>query len=202
MARPTKQLEQYLYYGEIIKLINLGVSKRKIAKALGCSVGIVQQVAKKATLKFCGKSGRPKGTTLSKEHKEKLTEGWKSWYDSLSEKEKRKLSRPGEASGTWNGGLFKTKRGYWYVYSPEFATSREKHLKRSRYVVSVILGRKLTAQETVHHIDGDTENDHRSNLYLFDTRKEHLDYHRLHCKTNPIKESNLQHLNTIGITTY
>lgn len=45
-----------------------------------------------------------------------------------------------------------------------------------RYVMEQELGRSLDAEEVVHHIDGDKQNNTRENLQLFDS----LSAHRLH----------------------
>lgn len=44
-------------------------------------------------------------------------------------------------------------------------------------VVEEKLGRKLTQTEVVHHIDGNKQNNHIDNLYVFENRKQHANSH-------------------------
>ena len=47
-----------------------------------------------------------------------------------------------------------------------------------RYRMELILGRYLTEEEVVHHIDGNGYNNDESNLMLFATHSEHMTYER------------------------
>lgn len=49
-----------------------------------------------------------------------------------------------------------------------------------RWVAELILGRKLKPEEVVHHIDGDKRNNKPSNLIVFPSQSEHLEWHRKH----------------------
>lgn len=55
------------------------------------------------------------------------------------------------------------------------ATSKG-YVRKSRCIVALALKRPLTALEEVHHSDGDENNDSPSNLMLFPTHKDHLQY--------------------------
>lgn len=48
---------------------------------------------------------------------------------------------------------------------------------KHRLIMEDILGRKLTDEEVVHHIDGDKLNNEPSNLYLCKTKNEHRHIH-------------------------
>ena len=52
-------------------------------------------------------------------------------------------------------------------------------MKKSEYrkVIAAVIGRELTAEETVHHIDGDHYNNNIDNYYIFKTRRSHMLYH-------------------------
>lgn len=47
-----------------------------------------------------------------------------------------------------------------------------------RWVAEVMLGRKLNPNEVVHHIDGDKRNNKPSNLMVFSSQAEHLEWHK------------------------
>lgn len=49
-----------------------------------------------------------------------------------------------------------------------------------RWVAELMLGRELKPGEVVHHIDGDKRNNKPSNLMVFPSQKEHLEWHRKH----------------------
>lgn len=63
-----------------------------------------------------------------------------------------------------------TERGYIRIWSPE-----EKRLvMEHRYILEKVLGRKLTREERVHHINGDRTDNRVSNLAIYSTQAEHL----------------------------
>ncbi|MEB1809042.1 MAG: HNH endonuclease [Bacillaceae bacterium] len=49
-----------------------------------------------------------------------------------------------------------------------------------RWVAELKLGRKLKPGEVVHHIDLDKRNNNPSNLMVFPSHKEHLEWHKKH----------------------
>lgn len=68
------------------------------------------------------------------------------------------------------GKLILTERGYIRIWSSE-----EKRLvMEHRHVLEQALGRKLTADERVHHINGDRTDNRVSNLTVYSTQAEHL----------------------------
>ena len=56
--------------------------------------------------------------------------------------------------------------------------TRQWYQKQARKIMEEQLGRKLVTGEIVHHIDGNWENNYIGNLYLFEKRGYHLNYHR------------------------
>ena len=72
-----------------------------------------------------------------------------------------------------NNGVIKKKlHGYIYIkvglqFIPEH-----------RLVVEEFLGRTLTKEEVIHHLDSNRINNELDNLMLFNTQKEHASFHR------------------------
>jgi len=97
----------------------------------------------------------------------------KFWF----EKGNTKYSRKKKDSG------YQMKDGRWMI------TINGKHVIRYRYIAEQCLKRKLIKGELIHHINENSLDDRPENLYLFKTKKEHLDYHRF--KKDYIKETNL-----------
>jgi hypothetical protein len=64
-----------------------------------------------------------------------------------------------------------------------------------RLVVENFIGRKLTSQEAIHHINGNKKDNKLSNLMLFDTQKEHKAFEnkiRQFGETNPMRKQILE----------
>lgn len=46
-----------------------------------------------------------------------------------------------------------------------------------RYIVEKFIGRELTEEEVIHHIDKNKQNNSINNLMIFPTQKEHAEFH-------------------------
>lgn len=79
----------------------------------------------------------------------------------------------------------KEKNGYVSVYCDDG------WILEHRFVVEQFIGRKLTKEEVVHHIDEDKSNNDINNLVLFKNQREHSAWHNKLKKfpylTNPMK---------------
>lgn len=84
--------------------------------------------------------------------------------------------RSGEGHPEWKGGRIVNKSGYIEVYTPDHPNARKhtKYILEHRLVMESHLGRYLTKDEVVHHIDGDKQNNDISNLQLFASNGQHL----------------------------
>ena len=71
-----------------------------------------------------------------------------------------------ENNGRWNGGRTICKN-YMYVLRPhhKFATVKG-YVLEHRYIIELDLGRYLTKNEVVHHVDGNKLNNEENNLKL------------------------------------
>lgn len=113
-----------------------------------------------------------KGQKVTEEIKEKL-------------RQKRKL-RIGKLSPGWKGGRFLTGYGYVLVYCPNHPyCNYQGYVREHRLVMEEHLGRYLTKEEKVHHING-IKNDNRiENLVLLKNESKHRTIHNL--LNNPMK---------------
>ena len=69
-------------------------------------------------------------------------------------------------------------KGYVYIYMPDHPKATKKgYVLEHRVVMEKILGRHLKDTETVHHIDGDTQNNEPTNLMLMDDECYHRKLH-------------------------
>lgn len=84
----------------------------------------------------------------------------------------------------WRGGKIKNS-GYIMIYKPKHPFAKRKYVLESRLVAEKILGRYLTKNEIIHHIDGVKDDNRIENLYLF-TKKQHKRFHGLKNKSHLI----------------
>ena len=90
-------------------------------------------------------------------------------------------SRKGKLSGDenprWNGGR-KTVEGYIYVLRKEHPnTTKTGYILEQIVVMEEALGRYLTKEETIHHINGNRADNRIENLQLFPSLAAHTAYH-------------------------
>ena len=132
------------------------------------------------------------GKKHSKETIEKIKEAVKGksakyWLGKThSEETKRKISensysrgKYGENAVRWKGGRRISNDGYVFIYKPEHPRSdQHKYIKEHWLVAEKELGRYLTIEEQVHHIN-ETKTDNRpENLYIFATNQRHVLFHK------------------------
>ena len=78
------------------------------------------------------------------------------------------VGKQGHPPNNWKGGRFVSSTGYVWVYWPENAMAGKRgYVLEHRLVASFFhLGRDLTPDEVVHHIDRDRGNNDPSNLVV------------------------------------
>jgi len=119
----------------------------------------------------------------------------------VKETTKKKISKTlfgrytGEKSPGWKGGKKKHTEGYVLIYAPLHPHNIKKYCFEHRLMVEKTIGRYLSKQETIHHINGIKDDNRIENLYLFSTNGNHTSYH-MNLKNNnnnikPITKSNL-----------
>lgn len=125
-------------------------------------------------------SNNRKGTTQSDEWKKKMSDHMKKIGNKppdmtgikCSDEKKTKIGRANFKGGK---GEFE---GYIRVNIGEDA--KRKRIFEHRLVMEQKLGRKLTREEVVHHIDHDRKNNDPDNLMLMANAREHRLYHAQH----------------------
>lgn len=160
--------------------------------ALGVRYG-VNLATIRAALEREGESRRRRGNAFRSVSVEQIDEMARLWSQGLSQsgigkrfdlaqsivsrvlndaghRSERRSAR-GSQHGNWNGGKHRTSGGYIAVQvlpdSP-FSAMRNSggYVMEHRLVMAQALGRPLTARETVHHINGDTQDNRIENLQL------------------------------------
>lgn len=76
-----------------------------------------------------------------------------------------------EDNPNWKGGIAEQK-GYKKVY-----IGGQRYEMEHRRIVEQRIGRKLTSEEVVHHIDGNKSNNNTDNLMLCANQSEHMKIH-------------------------
>lgn len=115
------------------------------------------------------------GRKLSDEHKEKL----RIWHTGrpLSPEHRAKViknikPRYGKDNNFWKGGRFLQEDGYVFVYAPDSKLPTKRvHKLEHRYVMEKHLGRVLTKDEHIHHINGVKSDNRIENLLLVSNRE-------------------------------
>lgn len=115
----------------------------------------------------------------------------RQWVRKLCEKHEITKPKPGgltgEANPFWRGGRMTQSDGYILIYCPDHPAARSpkgNYVLEHRLVMEKHLGRYLTPNEVVHHIDGNIQNNRIENLRLFDRNGDHL---RKHLEGKPRK---------------
>lgn|SRR3990167_9246253 len=137
--------------------------------------------------KFCSKKcywiskqGKPswnagtKGRGIMKPNSGSFKKGIIPFYKN---KKNPKISK--EKCHFWKGGKI-IHQGYVYIFKPEhpFAISKG-YIFEHRLVMEKELGRYLTSQEVVHHINGNPSDNRLENLMLFANHSNHKKFHKV-----------------------
>lgn len=100
----------------------------------------------------------------------------------------------GVDSYSWKGGIVKTPCGYIQEMSDAFPSMRNKsgYIAQHRLVMARYLNRPLEKWETVHHIDGNRENNDISNLQIrIGNHGKHCSYICSDCGSNKLKPNHV-----------
>lgn len=88
-----------------------------------------------------------------------------------------RFQQKGKNNPAWKGGRMLDKAGYVLIHMPEHPNAdRHGYVREHRLVMERVLGRYLTKEEVVDHIDqeGDKSNNDPTNLRVYSSNAEHL----------------------------
>jgi len=101
----------------------------------------------------------------------------------------RNIERRGIMSDNWRGGKFRSN-GYWMIYSPNHPNANvcgSGYVKQSRLAIECHIGRVLSRDEDVHHINGKRDDDRIENLIIL-SKSEHRSTHSKEICANLIRD--------------
>jgi len=138
---------------------------------------------KKTHCEICGKVTSRSDYTRCNAHRHNLGLSFKGKHHSLKSKLLMSKARKGDKCCNWKGGRIQkeTSHGYKYIviYSPTHPNKDSKgYVLEHRLIMEKFLGRVLSKEETVHHIDNNPLNNNISNLMLFKSKGAHISFHR------------------------
>lgn len=119
-----------------------------------------------------GKNHPLYGKKLSEEHKQKLSIAFKG-------ENNPNYGLLGKKHPCWKGGRIIQSSGYVLIKKHNHPNHNiGGYVREHRLIMERHLGRYLTKEEVVHHVDEDRENNKIENLMLFPDITEHLKYHK------------------------
>jgi len=85
----------------------------------------------------------------------------------------------GHNASRWKGGRYIQEDGYVMIFSPEHPRKNSSnYIYEHRLTMEQNLGRLLTLEESIHHINGNKSDNGIENLLLFPSNREHMIWER------------------------
>jgi hypothetical protein len=89
------------------------------------------------------------------------------------------VDHSGKNCPAWKGGRWKDDGNYIHIYSPKHPNcNHQGYVLEHRLIMEAHLGRFLTEEEVVHHINEIPDDNRIENLQLFESNGEHISFHR------------------------
>ena len=119
-----------------------------------------------------------KGNIHTPESLEKMRLSHLGMKQSDETKRKKSIAFAGNKNPLWKNGVSGNGTGYIRILKPEHLyASKRGHVFQHRLVMEEFLGRFLTKEEEVHHINGIRDDNCIENLMLFENHFKHMQYH-------------------------
>ncbi|MHA1402004.1 MAG: HNH endonuclease, partial [Candidatus Heimdallarchaeaceae archaeon] len=112
----------------------------------------------------------------SEKTKQKMSKAKQGKYDGQNNPNYGKY---GKYASNWRNGKTKNNKGYVLVLKPEHPLANNNgRIYEHRLIMEEKLGRYLTKDEVVHHINNKKDDNRIENLILFTNESEHQKYHK------------------------
>ena len=138
---------------------------------------------------FCGDSNPFYGKKHTEETRNKMCEN----HADCSGSKSPCFGKYKELSNNWKGGTQVDRDGYIRFYNPDFPKDERKRMFEHRYVMEKFIGRRLTKDEVVHHING-IKNDNRIENLILDNFSLHSSKHKDICLENLLLKKEIERL--------
>ena len=166
-----------LYYDSELTLIEIG-------KIYGCCGATIRNYFIKFKIKR-REAAHVKQTEKAKQKLSQLATGRK--HSSATKKKFRKilLGKFGSKARNWQGGRTGDGHGYILIKKHGHPRANKKgYVKEQILVMEKVIGRFLTKNEIVHHMNRIKDDNRPKNLKLFANNSEHMRYHNLYDPIN------------------
>lgn len=84
----------------------------------------------------------------------------------------------GPMAFNWKGGRYKNSQGYILIRQPSHPHNANGYILEHRLVCEKIHRRYLLSKEAVHHINGIRDDNRPENLWIFESKADHIAFHR------------------------
>ena len=161
----------------IKEYLDLKKSPYTIGKEINCSPATIRYRLKKIDLYIRNHSEAGKcKPPMTEEHRKNICSNHAHLFGKDNPNYgNHKFSK--EKAWGWKGGEYKGKDGYYYIYAKSHPNPvAGSYIKRATFIMEQKIGRYLTKDEVVHHINGIKDDDRIQNLCVM-TKSEHSKFH-------------------------
>lgn len=163
---------------------DLELTTKEIGVIYKCSYGTIRNYL----IKFGIKLRLPANLKQTERAKQKISKSntGRKYSAAINwKKGKTNRGKSGKQTTNWKGG--KTSDGHGYILIKKHGhprANKQGYVKEHILIMEKKIGRYLTKNEIVHHINRKRDDNNGSNLKLFTNQKDHIKYHNLHDPIN------------------